>query len=156
MTKSAQLDDNHPHTAERKWKIRWQLMFYDIVIYLCVVAFMVRTYGTKANTVSEMLVLVAVTLFCLLLCRVLGGVYNMIIRYGGVHVYMRLFATDSVALLFYFPLKYLCGLHNLESQNWLLIILLNLLGAVGIRLMYRYCYRFGVRKNKRGENLHYG
>ena len=138
---------------EKKLKIRWQLMFYDIVIYLCVVAFMISLYGTRMKSASELLITIAATLFCLLFCRVVGKVYSMIIRYGGVHVYMRLFATDSVALLFYFPLKYLCGLHNLESQNWLLIILLNLLGAVGIRLMYRYCYRFGVRKNKRGEVL---
>ena len=138
---------------EKKLRIRWQLMFYDIVIYLCVVAFMISLYGTRMKSASELLITIAATLFCLLLCRVVGKVYSMIIRYGGVHVYMRLFATDSVALLFYFPLKYLCGLHNLESQNWLLIILLNLLGAVGMRLMYRYCYRFGVRKNKRGEVL---
>lgn len=138
---------------EKKLKIRWQLMFYDIVIYLCVVAFMISLYGTRMKSTSELLITIAATLFCLLLCRVVGKVYSMIIRYGGVHVYMRLFATDITALLFYFPLKYLCGLHNLESQNWLLIIMLNLLGAVGMRLMYRYCYRFGVRKNKRGEVL---
>lgn len=138
---------------EKKLKIRWQLMFYDIVIYLCVVAFMISLYGTRMKYTSELLITIAATLFCLLLCRVVGKVYSMIIRYGGVHVYMRLFATDITALLFYFPLKYLCGLHNLESQNWLLIIMLNLLGAVGMRLMYRYCYRFGVRKNKRGEVL---
>lgn len=138
---------------EKKLKIRWQLMFYDIVIYLCVVAFMISLYGTRMKSTSELLITIAATLFCLLLCRVVGKVYSMIIRYGGVHVYMRLFATDITALLFYFPLKYLCGLHNLESQNWLLIIMLNLLGTVGMRLMYRYCYRFGVRKNKRGEVL---
>lgn len=138
---------------EKKLKIRWQLMFYDIVIYLCVVAFMISLYGTRMKSTSELLITIAATLFCLLLCRVVGKVYSMIIRYGGVHVYMRLFATDITALLFYFLLKYLCGLHNLESQNWLLIIMLNLLGAVGMRLMYRYCYRFGVRKNKRGEVL---
>lgn len=139
--------------VEKKLKIRWQLMFYDIVIYLCVVAFMISLYGTRMKSTSELLITIAATLFCLLLCRVVGKVYSMIIRYGGVHVYMRLFATDITALLFYFPLKYLCGLHNLESQNWLLIIMLNLLGAVGMRLMYRYCYRFGVCKNKRGEVL---
>ncbi|MGM9562204.1 MAG: polysaccharide biosynthesis protein, partial [Phascolarctobacterium sp.] len=80
-------------------------------------------------------------------------VYSMIIRYGGVHVYMRLFATDLIAILFYFPLKFGLGLQHMTSQRWLIIILLNLLGAVGIRLMYRYCYRFGVRRSKKGEFL---
>lgn len=138
---------------EKKLKIRWQLMFYDIVIYLCVVAFMISLYGTRMKSTSELLITIAATLFCLLLCRVVGKVYSMIIRYGGVHVYMRLFATDITALLFYFPLKYGCGLRNIESKTWLIVIMLNLLGAVGIRLMYRYCYRYGVRKDKKGEFL---
>ena len=38
-------------------------------------------------------------------------------------------------------------------RSGLIIILLNLLGAVGMRLMYRYCYRFGVRRTKKGEFL---
>lgn len=134
-------------------KIRWQLMFYDIVIYLAVVAFMISTYGSKSKTVGDFCLTVVASLSCLLLCRVVGRVYSMIIRFGGVHVYMRLFATDFVALLFYFPWKYVLGFENLESQTWLIIILLNLLGAVGMRLMYRYCYRFGVRKNKKGVFL---
>ena len=136
-----------------KLKIRWQLMFYDVVIYLAVVGFMVSTYGARSKQVGELCVTVLATLCCLLLCRIIGRVYSMIIRFGGVHVYMRLFATDFAALMFYFPLKYMVGLKNIESQTWLIIILLNLLGAVGMRLMYRYCYRFGVRKNRKGVFL---
>lgn len=136
-----------------RMKIRWQLVFYDVVIYLAVVTFMVTTYGRKSSSLSEFLITVLATVFCLLVCRVAGKVYSMVIRFGGVHVYMRLFATDLLALLCYFPLKYLFGFKNIESQTWLIIIMLNLLGAVGIRLMYRYCYRFGVRKNKKGAFL---
>ena len=94
---------------EKKLRIRWQLMFYDIVIFLLVVALMISLYGARAETATELLITIVATLFCLLLCRVVGKVYSMIIRYGGVHVYMRLFATDIVALFFYFPLKYGCG-----------------------------------------------
>ncbi len=137
----------------KKLKIRWLLMAYDIAVFLLVVAFMVSAYGVHAEDVVEFWETVFATLLCLLFCRVMGNVYQMVIRYGGVGVYMRLFATDLTALLFYFPLKYVCGLRNIESKTWLIVILLNLLGAVGIRLMYRYCYRYGVRKNKKGEFL---
>lgn len=41
----------------------------------------------------------------------------------------------------------------MESKTWMIVIMLNLLGAVGIRLMYRYCYRYGVRRDKKGEFL---
>ena len=136
-----------------KIKIRWQLMFYDVLLFLVVVAFIFTTYGMAGATTEEFVVSLGAALFSLLLCRTVGRVYSMIIRYGGVHVYMRLFATDLVALLFYYPVKYGLNLDHMTSQRWLIIILLNLLGAVGMRLMYRYCYRFGVRRTKKGEFL---
>lgn len=139
--------------VSKKLKIRWLLMAYDIAIFLLVVAFMVRAYGVHAEDVVEFWETVFATLACLLFCRIMGNVYHMVIRYGGVGVYMRLFATDLTALLFYFPLKHVFGLRNVESKTWLIVIMLNLLCAVGIRLMYRYCYRYGVRKDKKGEFL---
>lgn len=139
--------------VSKKLKIRWLLMAYDIAIFLLVVFFMVSAYGIHSKDITEFVETVIATLACLLFCRIMGNVYHMVIRYGGVSVYMRLFATDLTALLFYFPLKYVCGLRNIESKTWLIVIMLNLLGAVGIRLMYRYCYRYGVRKDKKGEFL---
>lgn len=136
-----------------KFKIRWQLMFYDIIVYLVVIGFIYTTYGLARSTLSEFICFSGLSLLCILICRTIGKVYSMIIRYGGVHVYMRLFATDLISILFYFPLKFGLGLQHMTSQRWLIIILLNLLGAVGIRLMYRYCYRFGVRRSKKGEFL---
>lgn len=136
-----------------KVRIRWQLMFYDVVIYLIVLAFIATTYGLAGSTREEFILGSVAALAALLICRTLGMVYSMIIRYGGVHVYMRLFATDLVSLLFYYPVKYGLQLDHMTSQRWLIIILLNLLGAVGMRLMYRYCYRFGVRRTKKGEFL---
>lgn len=139
--------------VSKKLKIRWLLMAYDIAIFLLVVFFMVSAYGIYSEDITEFVETVIATLACLLFCRIMGNAYHMVIRYGGVGVYMRIFATDLIALLFYFPLKYVFGLRNMESKTWLLIIMLNLLGAVGIRLMYRYCYRYGVRKDKKGEFL---
>lgn len=139
--------------VSKKLNIRWLLMAYDIAIFLLVVFFMVSAYGIHPEDITEFVETVIATLACLLFCRIMGNVYHMVIRYGGVGVYMRLFATDLTALLFYFPLKYVFGLRNVESKTWLIVIMLNLLGAVGIRLMYRYCYRYGVRKDKKGEFL---
>lgn len=139
--------------VSKKLNIRWLLMAYDIAIFLLVVFFMVSAYGIHPEDITEFVETVIATLACLLFCRIMGNVYHMVIRYGGVGVYMRLFATDLTALLFYFPLKYVFGLRNMESKTWLIVIMLNLLGAVGIRLMYRYCYRYGVRKDKKGEFL---
>ena len=136
-----------------KLRIRWQLMFYDVVIYAIVLTFILTTYGLAGSTKEEFLLGAGGALLALLLCRTVGKVYSMIIRYGGVHVYMRLFATDLIALFFYFPLKYGLHLEHLTSQRWLIIIMLNLLGAVGMRLMYRYCYRFGVRRDGKGAFL---
>ena len=136
-----------------KVRIRWQLMFYDVVIYLIVLAFIATTYGLAGSTREEFILGSVAALAALLICRTLGMVYSMIIRYGGVHVYMRLFATDFFVILAYFPIKFGLGLTHMTSQRWLILVLLNLLGAVGIRLMYRYCYRYGVRRNSKGKFL---
>ena len=136
-----------------KLRIRWQLMLYDIMIYAIVLTFILTTYGLAGSTKEETFLGAFSALLALLICRTVGKVYSMIIRYGGVHVYMRLFATDIIALFFYFPIKYGLNLVHLTSQRWLIIIMLNLLGAVGMRLMYRYCYRFGVRRDKKGAFL---
>lgn len=136
-----------------KVRIRWQLMFYDVVIYLIVLAFIATTYGLAGSTREEFILGSVAALAALLICRTLGMVYSMIIRYGGVHVYMRLFATDFFVILGYFPIKFGLGLTHMTSQRWLILILLNLLGAVGIRLMYRYCYRYGVRRTSKGKFL---
>lgn len=136
-----------------KFNIRWQLMLYDALIYFAVVGFVVSLYGWEGASPRESVIVIAASLLCLLYSRTAGHVYQMIIRYGGVHVYMRLFATDFVALLLYFPVKWCFPALHLTSQRWLIIIMLNLLGAVGMRLMYRYCYRFGVRRSKQGAFL---
>lgn len=138
-----------------KMRIRWQLMFYYVVIYAIVITFIVTTYGLAGSSLQEFTVGAVAALLCLLVCRTVGKVYSMIIRYGGVHVYMRLFATDLIALCFYWPLKYGLGLEHMTSQRWLIIMLLNLLGAVGMRLMYRYCYSFGVRRTRKGDFLRF-
>lgn len=99
--------------------IRWQLMFYDVVIYLLVIAFIFTTYGMAGSSTEEFLISVLAALLSLLLCRTVGKVYSMIIRYGCVHVYMRLFATDLIALLFYYPVKYGLQLEHGLSQEGL-------------------------------------
>ena len=93
-----------------KVRIRWQLMFYDVVIYLIVLAFIATTYGLAGSTREEFILGSVAALAALLICRTLGMVYSMIIRYGGVHVYMRLFATDFFVILGYFPIKFGLGL----------------------------------------------
>ena len=99
-----------------KMRIRWQLMFYDVVIYAIVITFIVTTYGLAGSSLQEFTVGATAALLCLLVCRTVGKVYSMIIRYGGVHVYMRLFATDLVALCFYWPLKYGLGLEHMTGR----------------------------------------
>lgn len=59
-----------------KMKIRWQLMFYDAVIYFAVIVFIVSAYGQEASSTSDSLIAVLATLACLLLCRTVGGVYD--------------------------------------------------------------------------------
>lgn len=52
--------------------------------------FMVSAYGIHSEDITEFVETVIATIACLLFCRIMGNVYHMVIRYGGVGVYMRL------------------------------------------------------------------
>ena len=56
-------------------------MFYDVLLFLVVVAFIFTTYGMAGATTQEFVVSLVAALVSLLLCRTVGKVYSMIIRY---------------------------------------------------------------------------
>lgn len=140
--------------VSKKLKIRWLLMAYDIAIFLLVVFFMVSAYGIHSEDITEFVETVIATLACLLFCRIMGNVYHMVIRYGGVGIYAPFCnRSDGTAVLLPTEVCFGPAEYGKQDKTWMIVIMLNLLGAVGIRLMYRYCYRYGVRRDKKGEFL---
>ena len=109
--------------------------------------------GTEKLSVSgivEQMILVGV---CVFSARLIGNIYGQVWRYGGIQGYIRLLATDSIAFLAYFCLELLLPIPKVTFARMLSLISVNLLGALAMRMMYRYAYKCGNQENLRGKIL---
>lgn len=136
----------------KNMNIRWALMAYDVVVYAFIYFALVILYGRQGKiTVAENFQLGVIACALIIGCRFLGNVYRSILRYGGVGVYLRLFLTDAVALMIVVPMHLIAPIRHIAFSHWLLVICMNLLGALGIRLVYRYAYRYAPKRNVTGQ-----
>lgn len=82
----------------KKHNIRWQLVGYDIIIFLVVDFLLLFLYQNSEpislNGVIQQSILAFV---CLFTTRFIGGIYQQIWRYGGIQCYIRLLFVDSIA-----------------------------------------------------------
>lgn len=133
--------------------IRWSLVGYDILMYLVVYLFVYIIYGPMVQRDHVMGAFYAtIAILCVLAFRMLLHCYEFVLRYGGVHIYLRLILADALGILCYFPVKFIIGM-PLSSQRWLILLMMNMLGALAMRLIYRYCFRYGTLPNKKGALL---
>lgn len=134
------------------YKLRWALVRYDIIVYIFVYAFLMYHYGRLRHIDFEQALELGIIGAILIIgCRIFGLVYQSVLRYGGVGVYLRLFFTDGAALILGLPMRYIFGINQILFSHWLLIVCMNLLGALGIRLVYRYCFRYGTKDDRAGK-----
>jgi FlaA1/EpsC-like NDP-sugar epimerase len=80
-------------------------------------------------------------------------VYHQVWRYGGIQCYIKLIATDFLALLIYMGVNYLTPLRTIAFARLLSVWSLDLLGALAIRMIYRYAYKCHDRETVKGRLL---
>lgn len=134
--------------------IRWMLIGYDLIIYAVVVAILLLLYGgiDKLSTIG-ILQQVCLSVLCIFVARLIGKVYGQVWRYGGIQCYIRLLFTDSIAFVAYLCLELLLPIQKITFARMLSIVSLNLLGALALRMMYRYAYKCGNRETTKGKIL---
>ena len=132
---------------------RWPLMAYDIFIFAAVILLLLvadtggDSFGTNVALVQTMLALV-----CIFGGRLIGEVYRQIWRYGGIQCYIRLLLTDAVAFCAYYASgKLLPPACQITFLRMLSICSLNLMGALAIRMLYRYAYKCGNEESRMGR-----
>ena len=136
----------------KKINLRWSLVIYDIIVYNCIFLFLLLHYSRLLRlTNTEMVRFSVVGMVLIIGCRIVGQAYISILRYGGVGVYLRLFLTDGAAFIIGLPLRYVFALPHIQFNYWLLLVCMNLLGALFIRLVYRYSFRYGTKRNYIGS-----
>ncbi len=138
----------------KKFRIRWQLVVYDLIILgLADVLLLVISKSTAGIPVSGIIIQVLLTAGCVFVSRLLFNVYGQIWRYGGIQCYMHLFASDGFAFILNVVILGFIDIKRIHHVHLLAIICMNLLGALCVRMLYRYAFKCGGDNTVKGRFL---
>ena len=132
----------------KKHNIRWQLVSYDVCVLL-VVDLLLLVFYRSIEELSWVGVLThgVLSFICIFSARFLGNIYQQIWRYGGIQCYMRLLFVDGCAFAVNLAIELIQQLfvpiEKVTFARLLSIAGMNLLGALAIRMIYRYAFKCG-------------
>lgn len=139
---------------KHRFKLRWQLLAYDGAVLLLVETLLLLLYkGDEVLSVGGKAAQVLLTAICVFASRIIGGIYRQIWRYGGIQCYIRLLMADGIAFLLNLSLEVLVLTEQVTFARLLAISCVNLLGALAIRMVYRYAYKCGNSSTAYGRFL---
>ncbi len=128
----------------QKRNIRWQLAIYDLLIFAASYFLLLVFYQSgQPLSYRTAAIQAALSFFCIFSCRFLGDIYRQIWRYGGIQCYIRLLIADGVAFLINLALELMLPIVHIAFARLLAAACVNLLGALAIRMIYRYAYKCG-------------
>lgn len=129
---------------EIKHSVRWMLVLYDALVYAVVAVILLMLYGGNDRlSPIGLCQQVALSMACIFVARLAGNVYGQVWRYGGIQCYIRLLVVDAVAFMIYVALELLMPVDKITFARMLSLASVNTLGALSIRMMYRYAYKCG-------------
>ncbi len=138
----------------KKRNVRWMLVVYDLLVYELSAVLLLGLYGGNDKlSISGMLQQMVLALLCVFSIRLIGNVYGQIWRYGGIQCYIRLLYTDAIAFFVYLILELVLPVEKITFARMLCLISINLLGALALRMMYRYAYKCSNQETKQGRFL---
>lgn len=127
---------------KKKINIRWQLVIYDVFILIMVDLLLLALSGSKLSILG-MVIQGAIGFVAVFASRLLGSIYSQIWRYGGIQCYIRLLFTDAIAFVVTLIIERILPIEHITFSRLLAIACMNLLGALTIRMMYRYAFKCG-------------
>ena len=121
---------------------KWTLILYDALTFIiCDLLFLFVYVGFDVLDIRGVVQQSILSFACITVCRFCGKIYNQIWRYGGVQSYIRLIITDAVAYILYLPISIVLPFQHISFSRMLGLGCLNLLGALTIRMLYRYAFK---------------
>lgn len=143
----------HKKTEEKK-NVKWPLIIYDLAIFVIASVILLIIYrGMERLSTIGIIQQMILAGGCIFIARMSGNIYGQVWRYGGIQCYIRLLATDSIAFIVYLCLEVVLPVQKITFARMLSLVSLDLLGALAIRMMYRYAYKCGNQENLRGKIL---
>lgn len=134
--------------------IRWMLVFYDMGVYAIAALLLLAFYaGDDKLSGKGIFEQAAISIVCIFAARIIGNIYGQVWRYGGIQCYIRLLFTDFAGFLAYLCLESILPIQHITFGRLLSLVSLNLLGALAIRMVYRYAYKCGNHDTVKGKIL---
>lgn len=138
----------------KKSNTRWPLVVYDVIVYIIASILLLWIYGGNGNlTNAGSLQLSIIGFVCIFICRMIGNIYGQIWRYGGIQGYIRLIFSDAIAFILLIILQATLPIERITFDRALSLVCVNLLGAVSIRMIYRYAYLYSNNETSKGKFL---
>ena len=138
----------------KKSNTRWPLVVYDVIVYIIVSILLLWIYGGNGNlTNAGSLQLSILGFVCIFICRLIGKIYGQIWRYGGIQGYIRLIFSDAIAFILLIILQTTLQVERITFDRALSLVCVNLLGAISIRMIYRYAYLYSNNETSKGKFL---
>lgn len=132
------------------------LVVYDFLVYELSAILLLLLYGGNDRLSARgMFQQMLLALICVFFVRRVGNVYGQIWRYGGIQCYIRLLYTDAIAFLIYLLLELALPIQRITFARMLSLSCINLLGALALRMIYRYAYKCSNSETKRGRFLNF-
>lgn len=133
---------------------RWSLVVYDVIVYAISSLLLIWLYGgNESLTNTESLKLTILAFVIIFVCRLIGHIYGQIWRYGGIQGYIRMIVSDGIAFILLYVVQMTMPIQRMSFVRTLSLVCVNLLGAIVIRMFYRYCYLYSDNKTSRGKFL---
>lgn len=138
----------------KKRRNKWQLTALDILVFLFTELLLLVLYeGRDRPNAAGIIIQIVLSFCCVFSMRVLGRIYQQVWRYGGIQCYMRLLVTDGIAFLINLIIEMSTPVPLINFSRLLSIISINLLGALGMRMAYRYAFKCGTTETRKGRFL---
>lgn len=138
----------------KKSNTRWLLVVYDVIVYIIASILLLWIYGGNGNlTNAGSLQLSILGFVCIFICRMIGNIYGQIWRYGGIQGYIRLIFSDAIAFILFIILQATLPIERISFDRALSLVCVDLLGAISIRMIYRYAYLYSNNETSKGKFL---
>lgn len=128
------------------------LVLYDGIIFFVVAMLMLAFYQGAGRLNGYGVVLHSISAAMIIfISRMMWNIYRQVWRYGGIQCYIRLLLADGFAMFFYLIIDETLMTPNISAAKLIALCCTNTLGALGMRLVYRYAYKCGSRNDRRGR-----
>lgn len=127
----------------KQQQTRWKLFLFDLFFYLIsgLLIFVLYPTGVDILNTTETIAYIVFAAICIFMLRFVFSVYNRIWRYAVPSDYLWLVIADIIGGLIFIVFREFISSVKMTFVRAISMVLLNLLGAICMRLVYQFAYQ---------------